>query len=93
MLVLLAKASCSLRKARYDTWLMSTFADGVFLSSSTGECLKHPVTSSCENTVQDDVETLELIWARAIGICKSSSLKNLLQKRGKLVSVHLIQGN
>ncbi|XP_047977119.1 protein STICHEL-like 2 [Salvia hispanica] len=59
---------------------------------STDECWKHPVTSSCENASQYEVETLELIWIRATRICESSSVKNFLQKRGKLVSVRLIQG-
>ncbi|KAG6408840.1 hypothetical protein SASPL_131865 [Salvia splendens] len=60
---------------------------------STDEFWKHPVTSSCENATQYEVETLELIWIRATRICESSSVKNFLQKRGKLVSVRLIQGN
>ncbi|KAL8498421.1 hypothetical protein ACS0TY_021664 [Phlomoides rotata] len=72
--------------------LSSTGASHDTLNLQDGECLKHPVTGSSENTIRDDVGTLELIWARSIGICKSTSLKNLLQKRGKLVSVHLIQG-
>lgn len=88
------------KKAHYDTTLVKFyFADGDFHGSSTNECLKHPVTSSCENVdsgkmgIQDDVETLELIWNRATRICESSSVKNFLQKRGKLVSVRLTQGN
>ncbi|XP_057812504.1 protein STICHEL-like 2 [Salvia miltiorrhiza] len=56
---------------------------------STDECWKHPVTSSC---AQYEVETLELIWIRATRICESTSVKNFLQKRGKLVSCRLIQG-
>ncbi|KAI3464176.1 hypothetical protein Pfo_020839 [Paulownia fortunei] len=73
--------------------------DGEFYNtSSTGECLKHPVTSSCENVesgkmgIQYDMETLELIWKKAIGMCESSCLKTFLQKQGKLVSVHLTPG-
>ncbi|KAL1534756.1 protein STICHEL-like 2 [Salvia divinorum] len=59
---------------------------------STDECWKHPVTNSCENVTQYEVETLELIWIRATRICESSSVKNFLQKRGKLASVRLVQG-
>ncbi|KAH6819955.1 AAA-type ATPase family protein [Perilla frutescens var. hirtella] len=66
--------------------------DGDSLRMSADECWKHPVTSSCENVIQDEVETLELIWERATRLCESSSVKNFLQKRGKLVSVRLIQG-
>lgn len=60
---------------------------------STDDCWKHSVANSCENVVQDEVETLELIWKRAARICESSSVKNFLKKRGKLVSVRLLQGN
>ncbi|XP_042006675.1 protein STICHEL-like 2 [Salvia splendens] len=66
--------------------------EGEYHRMSTDEFWKHPVTSSCENATQYEVETLELIWIRATRICESSSVKNFLQKRGKLVSVRLIQG-
>ncbi|KAI3454362.1 hypothetical protein Pfo_011025 [Paulownia fortunei] len=73
--------------------------DGDFHStSSTGESLKLPVACACEDVesgkirMQDDKETLELVWMRATGMCTSSSLKKFLLKRGKLVSLRLIQG-
>lgn len=49
--------------------------------------------SSHENDTQFEAETLELIWNRAARICESTSVKNFIQRRGKLVSVRLIQGN
>ncbi|KAL7138806.1 hypothetical protein ABFS83_09G007200 [Erythranthe nasuta] len=65
--------------------------DGDFPStSSTGDSLKNPV--ECEKIgTHDDRETLELVWIRAIAMCKSSSLKKFLVKRGKLVSILLTE--
>lgn len=51
------------------------------------------MTSICENDTEYEPETLELIWNRAARICESSSVKNFLQKRGKLASVRVIQGD
>lgn len=74
-------------------------ADGDFCStSSTSESLKHLVACSCDSNestkmaMQNKQQTLESIWRRAVGMCEPSSLKNFLQKRGKLVSVDLKQG-
>ncbi|PIN25522.1 Replication factor C, subunit RFC4 [Handroanthus impetiginosus] len=74
--------------------------DGDFRSaSSTCESLKHPLACTCEHVKsgktgmqEDDKETLESVWIQATRICTSNSLKKFLQKRGKLVSIHLTQG-
>lgn len=75
-------------------------ADSDFCStSSTNESLKHQVTCSCDcnddpckMAMQNRQQTLESIWRRAAVMCEPSSLKNLLHKRGKLMSVSLKQG-
>ncbi|KAL3512642.1 hypothetical protein ACH5RR_025359 [Cinchona calisaya] len=73
--------------------------DGDFCStSSTSESLKHLVTcacdcnGSCKMGMQDRKRTLESIWRKAAGMCESSSLKNFMHKRGKLLSISLRQG-
>ncbi|XP_074287687.1 protein STICHEL-like 2 isoform X1 [Silene latifolia] len=62
-------------------------------TSSPGERSKHRVTYDCDVDLRKIMThgecggTLESIWIRATEICHSSSLKNLLRKRGKLSSV------
>ncbi|MCD9641226.1 hypothetical protein HAX54_027296 [Datura stramonium] len=66
-------------------------------TSSTSESLKHLTSCACESIesckkgIQDDKETLASIWYRAIEMCESNSLANLL-RRGKLSSICLKQG-
>lgn len=67
-------------------------------TSSTNETLKYQVTCSCDcndpckMAMQNRQQTLESIWRRAAIMCESSSLKNVLHKHGKLMSVSLKQG-
>ncbi|KAL9228401.1 hypothetical protein vseg_003987 [Gypsophila vaccaria] len=63
-------------------------------TSSPGERSKHRVSYDCTDIDLRKIMTqgecggnLESIWIRATEICQSSSLKNLLRKRGKLSSV------
>lgn len=73
--------------------------DGDFCSrSSTSESLKHAATCDCHDNrlskleLQDNKETLQTIWKRAIETCQSSSLKRFLKKEGNLSSVLFNQG-
>ncbi|XP_058195579.1 protein STICHEL-like 2 isoform X1 [Rhododendron vialii] len=73
--------------------------DGDFCSeSSPSESSKHLVPCACHNGescklgMQDGKETLESIWQKAIEICQSNSLKNILRKHGKLSSICFAQG-
>ncbi|KAG9135151.1 hypothetical protein Leryth_023315 [Lithospermum erythrorhizon] len=65
-------------------------------TSSTGESLKNLESCSCGKNGSCGVgireESLEVLWRNATGICPSSSLRNLLQKRGKLLSISFNQG-
>lgn len=98
------KLSPSLKSCSTITIYETKFflSDGEFpipSTSSTGESLKHPALCECENgacaksEMCDDVEKMDLVWIRATGVCTSNSLKKFLEKRGKLVSVNIIQGN
>ncbi|EPS59950.1 hypothetical protein M569_14854, partial [Genlisea aurea] len=59
-------------------------------TSSTNESLKHPVPYSSEDLeLQQDRETLELVWKKATGLCTPKSLKKFLWKHGKLASIRL----
>ncbi|GER38469.1 replication factor C / DNA polymerase IIIgamma-tau subunit [Striga asiatica] len=73
--------------------------EGEFHStSSTWESLKCSVACACDedesekNRTNDDKETFELIWSRAVDICTPRSFRKFLRKRGNLVDIRLVHG-
>uniref|UniRef100_A0A2P2JRX8 Uncharacterized protein MANES_06G113300 n=1 Tax=Rhizophora mucronata TaxID=61149 RepID=A0A2P2JRX8_RHIMU len=70
--------------------------DGHFCCTSfKQESIKHVVPCSCDYSklcskgmLGDAKETLESVWKRATELCQSNSLRNFLQKQGRLSSIH-----
>ncbi|XP_071728366.1 protein STICHEL-like 2 [Rutidosis leptorrhynchoides] len=66
---------------------------------SADESVKHLVPSQCghnngcESELLKDKVALELIWTRAMELCKSVSLSNFLRRHGNLASVCFHQGS
>lgn len=65
---------------------------------SADESLKQLVLSQCnhnngcESEMLKDKVALELIWSRAMELCRSVTLTNFLKRHGKLASVCFHQG-
>ncbi|CAA0820943.1 Protein STICHEL-like 2 [Striga hermonthica] len=73
--------------------------EGEFHStSSTWESLKCSVACACDEDesekirTNDESETFELVWSRAVDICTPRSFRKFLRKRGNLVDIRLVHG-
>ncbi|XP_010248745.1 PREDICTED: protein STICHEL-like 2 isoform X2 [Nelumbo nucifera] len=73
--------------------------DGFCSTSPTGDMFKHSVSCLCDDNKshnsemhEDCKDKLETIWKRAMERCQSDTLRNFLQKEGKLTSLCFNQG-